>query len=77
MRLCFKCNIQSLCREYQVTSYPTILFMGKTPQQESVREKYDGDHHWEEVKLWYEDLMNPSVEKLDERLVCIRLDFVS
>ena len=53
-------NIQSLCQQYQVQSYPTIKFFGFDAKENLIEEEFDGDHHWEDIQDFYEDVKNPS-----------------
>ena len=53
-------NIQNLCQQYQVQSYPTIKFFGFDAKENLIEEEFDGDHHWEDIQDFYEDVKNPS-----------------
>ena len=53
-------NIQSLCQQYGVQSYPTITFFGFDAKENPIEEEFDGDHHWEDIQDFYEDVKNPS-----------------
>ena len=41
-------------------SYPTITFFGFDAKENPIEEEFDGDHHWEDIQDFYEDVKNPS-----------------
>lgn len=68
----FQKNIQSLCQQYQVQSYPTLKFFGFDAKENLIEEEFDGDHHWEDIQDFYEDVKNPSGSFLRMYNVCLK-----
>ena len=36
------------------------MFYGFDAKENHIEEEFDGDHHWEDIQNFYEDIKNPS-----------------